>query len=190
MTAENSGSRRWAKRDYWQLAGSFIFAAILTWGIHEGAHWLMGSVLGYDMWITLNQVGLVQGEYASDFHQILVSMAGPIITWLQAIGAFLFIRRSEHLWIYAFLFLTFWMRAMAMGISFLTHPNDEASVSLLLGLPMWVVPAISVIFLLVLTYQGSRLLNVGWKGNLVSYLMASLMSTIIVFSDQFLFFGK
>ena len=188
--AEKNGSRRWDKRDYWHLAGSFIFAAILTWGIHESAHWLMGSMLGYDMWITFNQVGLVQGEYKSDFHQMLVSMAGPIVTWLQAIGALLLIHRNGNLWIYSFLFLAFWMRAMAMGISFLTNPNDEASVSLLLGLPMWVVPAVSVTFLLVLTYQGSRLLNVGWKGNVVAYLMASLMSAIIVFSDQFLFFAK
>lgn len=190
MMAAQNDSRSWQTRDYWQLAAGFILAAILTWGIHEGAHWMMGNVLGYDMWITFNQVGLVQGEYQSDFHQILVSLAGPIITWLQAIGALLLIRRSGNLWIYSFLFLAFWMRAMAMGISFLANPNDEARVSLLLGLPMWVLPAISVIFLLVLTYQGSKLLNVGWKGNVVSYVMASLMSATIVFADQLFFFAK
>ncbi|WP_420643522.1 hypothetical protein [Candidatus Leptofilum sp.] len=190
MVKKHGNVGSWRKNDYWTLAAFFILATILTWGIHEFAHWLTGRILGYDMWITFNQVGLVQGEYSSVWHQSLVAMAGPIVTWLQAVVVLLFIRQSGKLWPYSFLFLAFWMRTVAMLISFLSNPNDEAKVSLLLGLPMWVLPAISVIFLLVLTVMGSRALKVGWKGNLVSYVMASLMTAVVVFSDQLLFFSN
>ena len=188
MATTKSDIYLWRTTDYLILAAYFFPAAVLTWGIHEYAHWLMGRVLGYDMWITFNQVGLVQGNYDTDLHQILVSMAGPIVTWLQALVALFLIRRTRHLWSYSFLFLAFWTRALALTISFLSNPNDEARVSLLLGLPMWIVPAISVIFLLALTYFGSRSLRAGWKGNAIAYVMASLVSAIVVFSDQLLFF--
>lgn len=187
MPAENRTTASWRKSDYLFLAASFIPAAILTWGIHESAHWLTGVMLGYDMWITLNQVGPVQGSYDSDGHQILVAMAGPIVTWIQAIVAFLVIRSTRELWMYSFLFLAFWMRAMAMCISFISNPNDEAKASMLLGLPMWVLPIVSVAFLLTLTYFGSRKLKAGWKSNVIAYLMASLVSAAVIFSDQLLF---
>lgn len=187
MTTIPNEGNFWQVSDYLKLAASFFLAAVLTWGIHEFAHWLMGRLLGYEMWITFNQVGLAQGSYETDLHQILVAMAGPIVTWLQAIVALFLIYRTHDLWPYSFLFLPLWKRILAMGISFLSNPNDEASVSLLLGWPMWVVPAISVIFLLTLTYFGSRKLRVGWKGNVISYIMASIVSAIVVFSDSLLF---
>jgi len=188
MAAKKSDVNLWQATDYLILAAYFIPATVLTWGIHESAHWLMGRALGYDMWITFNQVGLVQGNYDSDRHQILVGMAGPMVTWLQAIVTLFFIRRTRHLWSYSFLFLAFWMRILAMVISFLSNPNDEAHISLLLGLPMWIIPTISVIFLLILTYLGGRSLRAGWKGNLIAYVMSSVMTTIVVFSNQLLFF--
>ena len=188
MATEKSGVNLWQKNDYLILAAYFIPATVLTWGIHEYAHWLMGRALGYDMWITFNQVGLIQGDYDSNLHQILLSMAGHIVTWLQAIVILFFIRRRRHLWLYSFLFLAFWTRILAMIISLLSNPNDEARASLLLGLPMWIMPTISVMFLLILTYFGDRSLRPGWKGNVIAYVMASLMTTAVVFSDQVLFF--
>ena len=184
MATGNDDINRWQKNDYIRLAASFIPAAILTWGIHEYAHWLMGRSLGYDMWITFNQVGLVQGSYDSALHQGLVAMAGPFVTWLQAVAALFLIRQRRQLWSYSFLFLPFWMRTVAMIISFLSNPNDEARVSLLLNMPMWVVPAISVIFLFVLTYLGSRSLRAGWKSNGIGYIMASIVTAIVLYSDQ------
>ena len=166
----------------------FIPAAILTWGIHEFAHWATGEALGYDMWISFNHAGLNPGQqYRSTIHEIMVGIAGPAITWIQAIVAYIFLQRSKALRLYPFLFVTVWMRAVAMGISFLSQPNDEASISLLLGLPMITLPLLSVSGLLLLTYLGSRYLGVGWKENVLSYVLASLLTTIIVFSDQLVF---
>ena len=186
---QNSPPSSWKLNDYGLLAATFVPAAMFTWGIHELAHWGMGIGLGYEMWVTFNQAGPTEGGYDSDAHRMAVSMAGPVITWIQAGAAFWLLRRYLKLWIYPFLFLTFWTRALAMGVSLIANPNDEARVSLLLGLPLWALPLVSVIPLLALTYLGSKTLKVGWKGNLVAYFAASLVTMAIVFSDQILFFG-
>jgi hypothetical protein len=187
MTSGFHTTTSWRTSDYALLVLSFVPAAILTWGVHEVAHWLTGVAIGYDMWITFNQAGPVQGSYDSSFHEILIAMAGPIVTWSQAVLAFAVVRRSRKLWTYSFLFLALWMRALAMCMSFISNPNDEARTSLIFGLPMWVIPGVSVILLLTLTFLGSRSLKVGWKGNVTSYVMASIVTTIVILSDQWLF---
>jgi hypothetical protein len=75
------------------------------------------------------------------------------------------------------------MRAVALGISVVSQPNDEARISLELGLPLWLLPGIAVTLLLVLTVIGSRTVRAGWTGNIIAYVMASLLSTAIVFLD-------
>ncbi len=70
----------WTGRDYLWLALAMFPAAIFTWGIHEVAHYLTGVALGYDMWITFNQVGPVDGAYESAAHANLISLAGPVVT--------------------------------------------------------------------------------------------------------------
>ena len=74
-------------------------------------------------------------------------------------------------------------QGVAMAISLVNHPNDEARISLELGLPIWLLPGIAVAFLLALTVMGSRTVKAGWTGNLIAYLMASLLTTVIVFLD-------
>ncbi len=178
----------WTGKDYAILFFAFYPAAMLTWGIHEGAHYLMGRALGYDMWISFNQAGLVEGDYESLLHRNLVSIAGPVVTAIQAVVAWLFVRKTKALWAYSLVFLAFWTRAMAFVISLVANPNDEARISLSLGLPIWVLPSISVAFMLFFTVLASRTLRAGWKGNLVAYLAASIVSALVVFSDQLLFF--
>lgn len=166
------------------LGASFIPAAVFTWGIHEYAHYGTGMILGYEMWISPNRAGPTQGHYDFDSHAFLIAMAGPLVTWIQAFIALAVIRWSKELWTYSFLFLPFWMRTLAWGISHLTHPNDEAAASLILGMPMWLLPSISVSLLAVLIYFGNRTLSVGWKGNAIAYLAASLATAAVVFIDQ------
>ena len=128
------------KSDYFKLALWFFPATVVTWGLHEFGHYATGLLLGYDMFITFNHAGPTQGSYTSTNHDILVGMAGPIITWVQAVIAWRMIMKRDQIELYAFLFLPFAMRTMAMGLSYIAKPNDEAAASLLLGLPMWVLP--------------------------------------------------
>lgn len=169
------------------LATSFVPAAIVSWGVHEYGHFAAGQILGYDMWMSFNRAGPTQGHYDTEFHEFVVAMAGPVVTWIQAFIALAVIRWSRELWTYSFLFLTSWSRSLAMLISFISNPNDEARASLLMGMPMWVLPTVSVGLTFLLTLWGSRILGAGWKGNVTAYVAASLVTAAVVLSDQLLF---
>lgn len=164
---------------FWFIA---VLAGLLTWTIHELMHFQMGRWLGYEMWVSLNRAGLVEGTYQSTAHDIAVTMAGPAITYIQALVALVLIYRKNAVLAYPFLFFAWFMRTVAMGISFIS-PNDEARTSLDLGLPMWALPALAVTVLLAMTILGSRHLKLTWKTNALLYLLASLITAAIVFAD-------
>ena len=172
------------KRPWAGYALMFVPAALLTWLAHEFAHWQMGEALGYDMWMSFNRAGIAgEGSYDSTLDRLLVTAAGPLLTYIFAIGALALISTFRSLLLYPFLFLQFWMRAVALGISVVNQPNDEARISLELGLPLWLLPGIAVTLLLALTVIGSRMVRAGWTGNIIAYLMASLLSAAIIFLD-------
>lgn len=73
--------------------------------------------------------------------------------------------------------------ALAMGMSAIFIPNDEARVSLFLELDWWVVPLVFVVPLLVLTVWASRALKFGFVVNFLCYVTVSLAFTLVVFAD-------
>jgi hypothetical protein len=189
FTKKGEGVTASKKMTWVAYALMFIPAALLTWLPHEFAHWQMGEALGYDMWMSLNGGGLEGGgAYDSALDRSLVDAAGPLITYILAIAALALIRTTRSLLLYPFLFLQFYMRAVALGISVVSQPNDEARISLELGLPLWLLPGIAVTLLLALTVIGSRTVKAGWTGNVIAYVMASLLSAAIVFLDPGPFF--
>lgn len=161
---------------------SVVPAAAITWGVHELAHYQMGRWLGYDMWLSMNQVGLVSGGYEVLEHDLLVTMAGPLVTYVQAALALWLIWARDSKLAYPYLFLALFMRSIAFLVSF-RNPNDEAQTSLDLGLAMWVVPSVAVAVLLGMTIAGNRALQVGWRTNALLYLLASVIVAAIVLAD-------
>ena len=158
------------------------FVAAVTWGVHEFAHFQAGRWLGYDMWMSMNRAGLVSGEYTSREHRMLVAMAGPIVTYLQAALALWWIKARGARLAYPFLFFAFFMRVVAFAVSF-QEPNDEARTSLDLGLPLWGLPLVVVAVLFAMTFSGSRALRAGWRTNVLLYAAASVLTAAIVFGD-------
>ena len=65
-----------------------------------------------------------------------------------------------------------------------------AVTSELLGLSPWTLPGVVVTLLLLLTIAGSRRLRMGWRGNVVAYVMSSIVTAAIVFTDQSALFSK
>ncbi len=161
---------------------SLPLVAAVTWGVHEFAHFQMGRWLGYDMWWSLNQAGLSTGEYKTGAHRMLVAMAGPFATYLQAALAFWLIRARHSSLAYPYLFLALFMR-LAASVVGLSSPNDEARTSIDMGLPVWALPAVVVVILFGMTIAASRTLHVGWRTNLLLYLVFSVITAAIVFAD-------
>jgi hypothetical protein len=165
--------------------GVLAFAAIVTTIVHETAHFGMGRALGHGMAMSFNHAHAVAGGSVSARDAMLIAAAGPAVTILQAGIAFVLIRGRAHLLAYPFLFAAWFMRFAAAIVS-VSHPNDEARLSIDLLGGMWWLPAAVVLGLLVLLWSASRRLNLGWKTNLMCYLICSAMTAAIVFGDRLL----
>ncbi len=156
---------------------------IATMLMHELVHWCVGTALGYKMYFTLTTSGVVAGGWRSDVDYAIVSIAGPVFTMVMGLfGAWLAISKRMQLG-YELIFTAFMQRFLAMVMSAIFIPNDEARVSMFLGLAWWIVPLVFVLPLLGLTVWSSRVLKFGLLVNFLCYLTVSLAFTILVYSD-------
>jgi membrane-associated protease RseP (regulator of RpoE activity) len=160
----------------------FVFVFLITNLIHEGGHWLMAAALGMDPRFGLNTVRYAAG--AADWQRALANAAGPLVTIVQGIMAYVVVRRRASLKAFAFLYAAAFMRMMAMLVSVM-HPNDEARLSMYFGLGKWTLPILVAAGLIALAVKGSRRLGLGWKDHLLCYLVASLAVTAIVGLDRY-----
>lgn len=159
----------------------FFIIGVLTFIIHEFFHWFAGTMLGYDMVMTPNRA--FSTSPTSFYHKQFISMAGPFITYLQAlVGYFLLVKRKVLLG-FAMIYMAFFMRFFA-GIISIFNPNDEARVSVDLGIGFWTLPSIVIIILFYLLYRSSRHLKLTFKDQLFCYLIASLVLSFIVGIDS------
>ena len=163
-----------------------LIAVLFTWMIHEFFHWAMSESLGYDAVMTLNTVYLKSGGYQSQSHANLVSAAGPLITILQALIVFFYLRKKGwNNYLYPFLFTAFYTRFMAMGMSFL-NLNDEARISKSWGIGTFTLPFIVSVFLFFLVYDISKRYQLKWRFQFLTIFLVMLFSSILILSDQFL----
>ena len=160
-----------------------LIAAIVTWILHEFAHWLAGTLLGYKMGMGLNQTFPYQ-VYDTDRDYQLISAAGPAFTLLQAVVIFIIMQRKKIISLYPFLFTCFYMRLLAAMISIL-NPNDEARISKEMGWGTYTLPVIVVAFLFFLVYKISGKYHLGGKFNMITLGWVILFSSVIILTDQF-----
>jgi hypothetical protein len=165
--------------------GALVLATLLTTVVHETAHWAMGSALGHRMAMSFNEAHAVSGAGVPALDAMLITAAGPAVTVLQALVAYALIRSRRWRLAYPFLFAAWFMRFAAACVS-LSHPNDEARLSLDLLGGMWWLPAAVVLGLLALLWSATRRLGIGWKTNLACYLICSVLTAVIVFGDRLL----
>jgi hypothetical protein len=163
----------------------FILVTVATYILHEGAHWLTGEALGYDLWVNINSAGLISGSYREDWHGQLVSAAGPMITLAQGVIAFFCVRRFKTVLAFAALFAALMMRFAAMLMSF-GNPNDEARISEWLGLGTWTLHLIVVGLLLWLTVKAGLYLKLRWRDYGLAYVATSVGITLVVMAGNFI----
>lgn len=163
---------------------SLLLAGVTLAGfvLHEAAHWLAGSLLGYDMRMSLGRAWPAQGAFGSVGDETVVSAAGPTFTVVVAVVGTCIALVGKQVWAYTLVFSAVFMRAVAFGVS-LFNPNDEARISVTLGWPWWVLPAFVVGLLLMLAVVDSRALRIGWKTHLVAYATGSVVIAAIILLD-------
>ena len=149
---------------------------------HELAHFLAGLSFGEDMMMTLNSVWPTDGGYDTPAKANIVTATGPIFTVTMALAGFWFVYRKSSLIGYAVVYSAFVMRFCAFMISFIGL-NDEARLSVYFGMPWFVFPALVSVFLLGLTVSACRKLRIGWKTNLLAFLVSVLAIMGLVAAD-------
>lgn len=159
----------------------FALVAVATYLVHEAAHWIVGTALGYPVSYGINSV--IPGAPMTASDHMLMSAAGPAVTVITALIAFYFVMRRESLIAYAVLYFALFMRAIAAGVSVL-NLNDEARISDMLGFGPWVLPGLVIIVLLVPTVIASRHLRLSWKVNALAYVVSSFVAAAVVGLDM------
>lgn len=160
-----------------------VLVFFLTNLVHESAHWLMGAAFGFEMRFGLNAVTYLSAT--EPWQRALADAAGPVVTIIQGIVAYVLVMRGGSARVFAFLYVAFFMRLVA-GLVSVMHPNDEARVSMFLGMGKWTLPVLVAAGLAVLVVKGSRRLQLTWKDQLACYAVASLAVTAIVGLDRFM----
>ena len=159
----------------------FALVAVATYLVHEAAHWLVGASLGYPVSYGINSV--VPGRAMTATAHMLMSAAGPAVTVLGALIAFVVVMRRDSLIAYAALYFALFMRVIAAGVS-VFNLNDEARISDTLGWGPWTLPGVVILVLLIPTIIASRHLRLSWKVNALAYVVSSLVTAAVVGLDM------
>jgi hypothetical protein len=124
-----------------------LVAAAVGGALHEGGHFLAAVACGYEPTLSFAGGGYVKcgvaGELVPATHEAVILTGGPLATFALAIVAtLLYCRCTSCFALFAF--------AMWNGLFRLTalidgSRSDEAKLSAVLGLPLPVFPAVSVI---------------------------------------------
>ena len=162
-----------------------ILAVLVMHILHEAGHALTAKMLGHDMLVRVNSVTIVDGAARTLWDRILVDAAGPLVTIILAVVAWRAAERGRWALAPTILFIALAMRLLAAGVS-LGNPNDEARISLALGLGTWTVFAVVIVLLAAMFVRVYRRRALGWRWLLVSYLAASLAFAALVFGEPLL----
>lgn len=163
-----------------------LVAVLATWVVHEFAHWLTGELLGYETIMRLNGTSAIEPQNPSAWHKIIISASGPVVTLLQGSAVFIYlISRKWNKYLYPFLFIAFYMRALAGLMNFI-NLNDEGRISAFLKIGTFTLPIIISGLLFLMVYAVSEKHNLNRQFHLNTTIMVMVWSSILILSDQFL----
>ena len=163
----------------------YVWLAVTTvvgFILHEFAHWLAGTLLGFDMMMSLNRAWAIGSPSISEQSNFLIVLAGPVATIaIAAVGLVLVYQRASIIG-YAMVLSSFAMRCLAFGASVFS-PNDEAKISAYFGLPWYSAFLVTCSILFVMLVLVIRRLSIRWTTHVISYFVLSVTFAAVVFGD-------
>jgi len=163
----------------------FIPAAYASYLFHELGHWAVGELLGNRMVYTLNYVWPRDGGYIQANHEVIVSIGGPAFSILQAVLALLVIEKTKALYIYPFAFFPAFSRFFSLVFGGFAK-QDEARVSMLLGIGGYVIPALVLAVLLLIVIRCSSDLRLGLKSNGYIFTASTVAQLMVIGTYEFI----
>jgi hypothetical protein len=156
----------------------FIPIAYFSYLFHEFGHWIVGEILGYDMIYSLNYVWLKKGHYLYESHNLYVSIGGPAFTILLAVVSLLILEKYLTIYAYPVLFFQMVLRFFSLVFGGFGK-QDEARISLTMGLGTYTVGIIVIIILLLIVIRASYKLKIDLKQN-GYFFTVSILSQLLV----------
>jgi len=160
-----------------------LLAVVFTFMVHEFTHWAMGEFLGYEMRMTLNTAYPVAEKYNKDWHHTVISSVGPLVTLLQAIIFYLFIKQCSNKNLYPFLLSCFYLELLA-GIMNYRNPNDLGRIGVYLNIGLFTLPILFTAIHFILIYKTSKRENYERKFILTTLLLIIIFSSIWILTNQ------
>lgn len=157
----------------------FLFiASFLTIIIHEYGHFLMGTIIGYEMGFDFNGTRPLIGTYANNTDYFLVIFTGISFTIIQSFLAVYLIKKLNYQRLYYLVLTPFLYRLIPYLLS-IFYPQrfllqDEARIGQLLGINLYIIPTLIIGILLFNCYR----INKSYKINFNRHLKLSLVSTV------------
>ncbi|MFD0862139.1 hypothetical protein ACFQ1M_07955 [Sungkyunkwania multivorans] len=162
-----------------------MMAVIVTWLLHEFAHWLVSELLGYESIMRINSVSRMEGQDPIGIHDMYIAAAGPLVTIIQAFIVYYILRANNwNKYLYPLLFIPFYMRLMAGFMNFIKH-NDEGRISTFFELGTFTIPILVIALLFLLVYGVSKKYKLHWKFQLATTIFVMISSSILILADQF-----
>jgi len=171
----------------------FLFiASLMTIIIHEFGHFLMGTVLGYDMGFDFNGTRPIIGAYSNNTDYFLVIFSGISFTLIQSFLGVYLIKKLNYQRLYYLVLTPFLYRLIPYLIS-IFYPQsillqDEARISQLLGVNLYLVPILIIGILLFNCYRINKTYQINFNSHLRLSLVSTLFFIIIIKLNQMLLF--
>lgn len=156
----------------------FIPIAYFSYLFHEFGHWIVGEILGNDMFYSLNYVWPKAGHYINESHNLYVSIGGPAFTILLAVVFLLTIERYSTIYAYPVLFFQFVTRFFSLVFGGFSQ-QDEARVSSIMGLGTYTAAIIVLLVLILIVIRASYKLKIDLKHN-GYFFTVSILSELLV----------
>jgi len=162
----------------------FIPVAYFSCFFHELGHWLVGEIFGNDMVLSLNGAKPKSGQYVENT-LLYILFGGVCFTILLALIFWYVIEKYKVIYAYSFVILNFIHRLFPQLIKF--DFQDEAKISALLGVGKYIIAAIVLISLFLVTWRASRVLKLNYKDNLLCAIVSIICLLSVVVTDELLF---
>ena len=185
--AAHSGHEIMKGQSIMRLMLMLLLAAYVSYLFHEFGHWLVGTLLGNEMSMSLNGAWPTSGVYLRESHSLPVRIGGPAFTILQAFVALVIIEKYKTRLAYPFLMFPLVFRVFSLALGEF-RAQDEAGISATLGLGQYTVVIVICSILLGLVWRGSRTLKL--NGSLVGrFIGACVVCMLTVIATHKLFFS-
>ncbi len=164
------------------LALLLLVAAYAHNLFHEFGHWLVGTILGNQMSMSLDGTWPTSGGYHQQWHSPAVGIGGPVFSLLMASIALIIVEKRRTVFAFPFLFFPFFSRLFALTLGGFAA-QDEAGISASLGSGKYTVAIVVCSILLALVWRGSRKLKFGFIA-LNGWIFGSAVCMLVVINTH------